>query len=147
MGPSIDVSVWMKKISLLLFVVCSLLCQFEWRWRSCCFMCSLVSVWMKKTFLLFYEFNCVTLNEEDFLIVLCVPLCQSEWRLIDFLCVNSTFSNIMVTCFSGGGSWSTRRDPSTLGKQLVNFITCGYESIAPFFVIYKAGHEPMLYWW
>jgi hypothetical protein len=29
-----------------------------------------------------------------------------------------------------------------MGKQLVNFITCSCESSAPFFVIYKAGHEP-----
>jgi len=34
--------------------------------------------------------------------------------------------------FSGGGSRSTRREPPTLGKQLVNFITCGCESSAPF---------------
>jgi hypothetical protein len=33
----------------------------------------------------------------------------------------------------------------TLGKQLVNFITCGCESSAPFFVIYKAGREPTPY--
>jgi hypothetical protein len=26
--------------------------------------------------------------------------------------------------------------------ELVNFITCGCESSAPFFVIYKTGHEP-----
>ena len=31
----------------------------------------------------------------------------------------------MVTSFSGGGSRSTRREPPTLGKQLVNFITWG----------------------
>jgi hypothetical protein len=49
--------------------------------------------------------------------------------------------SIMATSFSGGGSRSTRREPPTLGKQLVNFITCGCESSAPFFVIYKAGHE------
>ena len=42
----------------------------------------------------------------------------------------------MTTSFSGGGS---RREPPTMGKQLVNFITCGCESSAPFFVIYKAG--------
>ena len=41
----------------------------------------------------------------------------------------------MTTSFSGGGS---RREPSTMGKQLVNFITCGCVSSAPFFVIYKA---------
>jgi len=45
----------------------------------------------------------------------------------------------MATKFSGGGSRSTQRQPPTMGKQLVNFITCGCESSAPFFVIYKAG--------
>jgi hypothetical protein len=35
--------------------------------------------------------------------------------------------------FSGGGSRSTWRDPPTMGKQLVNFITCGCESNATFF--------------
>ena len=44
----------------------------------------------------------------------------------------------MTTSFSGGGSRSTQREPPTMGKQLVNFITCGFESSAPFFVIYKA---------
>jgi hypothetical protein len=29
-----------------------------------------------------------------------------------------------------------------MGKQLVNFITGGCKSSAPFFVIYKAGGEP-----
>jgi hypothetical protein len=53
----------------------------------------------------------------------------------------------MATSFSGGRSRSTRREPPTMGKQLVNLITCGYESSAPFFVIYKAGCEPTLYWW
>jgi hypothetical protein len=39
------------------------------------------------------------------------------------------FSYIMATSFSGRGS---RRKPPTMGKQLVNFITCGCESSAPF---------------
>ena len=47
----------------------------------------------------------------------------------------------MATSFSGGGSLSTRREAPTMGKQLVNFITCGYESSA-FFVIYQAGANP-----
>ena len=38
----------------------------------------------------------------------------------------------MVTSFSGGRRRSTRREPPTLGKQLVNIITCGCESSAPF---------------
>jgi hypothetical protein len=33
---------------------------------------------------------------------------------------------IMATSFSGGGSRSTRREPPTIGKQLVNFITCDW---------------------
>jgi hypothetical protein len=51
----------------------------------------------------------------------------------------------MATSFSGGRSRSTRREPPTMGKQLVNFITCGCKSSAPFFVIYKAGREPTSY--
>jgi hypothetical protein len=38
------------------------------------------------------------------------------------------FSNIMATSFSGGRSRSTWREPPTMGKQLVNFITFGCES-------------------
>ena len=55
----------------------------------------------------------------------------SDW-LIDFWCFNATFNNIsatmyiMATSFSGGGSRSTRREPLTMGKQLVIFITCGF---------------------
>jgi hypothetical protein len=45
------------------------------------------------------------------------------------------FSYIMATSFSGGRSWSTRREPSTMGKQLVNFITCGWERIHAVLVI------------
>ena len=71
-------------------------------------------------------------------------------RLIDmiaFLVFNATFSNISAI------SWwpvlvveEAGREPPTMGKQLVNFITCGCKSSAPFFVIYKAGHEPTPYW-
>jgi len=42
------------------------------------------------------------------------------------------FSYIMATSFSGGRSRSTQTEPPTMGKQLVNFITCGCESSAPF---------------
>jgi hypothetical protein len=52
------------------------------------------------------------------------------------------FSYIMATSFSGGGSRSTWREPPTLGKQLVSFITCDCRSSAPFVVTYKAGREP-----
>jgi hypothetical protein len=55
------------------------------------------------------------------------------------------FSYVMATSFSGGRSRSTWREPPTMGKQLVTFITCGCESSAPFFVIYKAGREPTPY--
>ena len=48
--------------------------------------------------------------------------------LIWFIVFNATFSYIMAASFSGGRSRSTRREPPTMGKQLVNFITCGCES-------------------
>ena len=59
-------------------------------------------------------------------------------RGIDWLIVfNATFSNIlafiMATSFSGARNQSTQREPPTMGKQLVNFITCGCESSAPYF--------------
>jgi hypothetical protein len=41
----------------------------------------------------------------------------------------------MATSFSGGRSRSTQREPPTMGKQLVNFITCSCESSAPFFIL------------
>jgi hypothetical protein len=40
----------------------------------------------------------------------------------------------------------SRREPPTMSKQLVNFITCGCESSAPFFVIYKAGRKSTPHW-
>jgi hypothetical protein len=42
-------------------------------------------------------------------------------------------SYIMATSFSGGRSRSTLREPPTMGKQLVNSITCCCELSAPFF--------------
>ena len=48
----------------------------------------------------------------------------------------------MTTSFSGGGNRSTRREPPTLGKQLVNFITCCCESSAPFLLFTKLGANP-----
>ena len=48
---------------------------------------------------------------------------------------NATFSYTMAASFSDG---STRREPLTMGKQLVNFITCGCESSAPFlYVVFR----------
>jgi hypothetical protein len=57
-----------------------------------------------------------------------------DW-LIEFWCLTlfqQYFSYIMAISFSGGRSRSTWREPPTMGKQLVNFITCGCESSAPF---------------
>jgi len=42
------------------------------------------------------------------------------------------FSYIMATSCSGGRSQSTQREPPTIGKQQVHFITCDCESSAPF---------------
>ena len=62
-----------------------------------------------------------------------------DFDLISFLVLNATFSYIMATSFSGGRSRSTRREPPTMDKQLVSFITCGCELNTPTFAIYKAG--------
>ena len=45
-----------------------------------------------------------------------------------------------MTSFSGGGSRSTRREPPTMNKQLVCFITCDCESSAPFLAHLVKGH-------
>jgi hypothetical protein len=42
------------------------------------------------------------------------------------------FSYIMATNFSGRGSWSIRREPPTMGKQLVNIITSTASQMHPF---------------
>ena len=91
------------------------------------------------------------------LILMQFIFCKMQWSslwvidwfdliwFINFKChFQQYFSYIMATSFSGGGS---QREPPTMGKQLVNFITCGCESSAPFFVMHKARCEPMLYWW
>jgi hypothetical protein len=52
--------------------------------------------------------------------------------LFEFWCFNATFSNIMVTSFIGGGSRSTQTEPSTLGKQLVNFSLAAASRVHPF---------------
>ena len=52
--------------------------------------------------------------------------------LIDFCVLTPLSAYIMATSFSGGRNRSTRRERTTMGKQLVNFITCSCESSAPF---------------
>ena len=47
--------------------------------------------------------------------------------------------------FNGGRNRGTRRKPPTMGKQLVNIITCIIT--CTLFVIYKAGRDPTPYWW
>jgi hypothetical protein len=62
-------------------------------------------------------------------------LAQGRWFSLDTPTSShfqQYFSYIMATSFSDGGSRSIQREPPTLGKQLVNFITCGCESSAPF---------------
>jgi hypothetical protein len=62
------------------------------------------------------------------------------------LVFKATFSYIMTTSLSDGRSRSAWREPPTMSKQLINFITWGCQSGAPFFVSYKAGREPTPYW-
>jgi hypothetical protein len=59
---------------------------------------------------------------------------DSKATLEDFLTLKKTKlvqrGNIMATTFSGGRSWSTRREPPTMGKQLVSFISCNLQSLS-----------------
>jgi hypothetical protein len=54
--------------------------------------------------------------------------CFCKKLLNYFVHFQQYFSYIMVTSFSGGRSLSIQREPPTMGKKLVNFITCGCES-------------------
>ena len=70
-------------------------------------------------------------------------------RLIDFSCLMPLSPIFQQYHGDQCQSWKkpdTQREPSTMGKQLVNFISCGCESSAPFFVIYKAWCEPTPFW-
>ena len=67
-----------------------------------------------------------------------------DW-LIDIIVFNATFSNISAI------SWrpdlvveetGVHREPPTMGNQLVNFITSGCESSAPFLYFAKRGTNP-----
>jgi hypothetical protein len=66
--------------------------------------------------------------------------------LIDFLHFHTIFNNISAISWQPVLMVEEAGVPPTMSNQLVNFITCGCESSAPFFVIYKAGREPMPYW-
>jgi hypothetical protein len=44
--------------------------------------------------------------------------------------------------FNGGRSQITRREPPTMGKQLVSFVTCGSKSSDPFSLLTKPGANP-----
>ena len=135
---------------------------FVYPWTS--FKLKLIKTMQGKAWKIFFYldslFICISPVLQAILNMLIVQSTAVEfyWYILNdfiwFIVFNATFrkfqqyfSYIMVTSFSGGRSQSTRKEPPTMDKQLVNFITCGCESSAPFFVIYKAGHEPTLYWW
>ena len=59
--------------------------------------------------------------------------------LIDFCVLTPLTPYIMATSFSSERNRSTWRERPTMGMQLVSLITCGCESSAPFFAMYKAG--------
>ena len=58
-----------------------------------------------------------------------------DW-LIDWLCSTPILSNI-----SAISSRSTRREPSIMDNQLVNFITCGCKSSAPFCILHSLARN------
>jgi hypothetical protein len=67
--------------------------------------------------------------------------CHDIAEILLKVALNTNNSNSNIIYWYLDFKTSTRREPPTMGKQLVNFITCGCESSASFFVIYKAGRE------
>jgi hypothetical protein len=61
---------------------------------------------------------------------------------IDFLVFNATFSNISALSWRPVLKPEYPERPPTMGKQLVNFITCGCESSVPFLQFAKPGVNP-----
>jgi hypothetical protein len=67
--------------------------------------------------------------------------------LFDCWCLDATFSNISaisllpVLVVEEAGVPGENHRP-TMGKQLVSFITCSYESSAPFLQYTKTGANP-----
>jgi hypothetical protein len=57
---------------------------------------------------------------------------KHRFDLIDFWCLNATFNNISDISWRPVLVLEEAGEPPTMGKQLVNFITCGCESSAPF---------------
>ena len=77
----------------------------------------------------------------QFCIFLYVPYTFYLFMIDCFIVFSATYSYIMAISFSGGRSQpSTWRVLPTMGKQLVNFITYGCESNAPFLAHLAKGH-------
>jgi len=54
----------------------------------------------------------------------------------------------MATSCSVGRTRGIRREPPTMGKQLVSWITCGCESSAPIFCnLQSRARTRAEYWW
>ena len=71
--------------------------------------------------------------------------CVQRIRLINdgvFFVLNATFSNISAISWRPVLVVEEAGVPPTIGKQLVNFITCGCKSSAPFLSFTKPGANP-----
>ena len=100
-------------------------------------------VWCDKTVMKAYSYLCSKcMFYSKHIIIAAHNIFLIFWEI--FWCLMPLSATLQL--YSGGGSRSTQRRPPTLGKQLVNFITCSCESSAPFFVICKAGSKPTPYW-
>jgi hypothetical protein len=63
------------------------------------------------------------------------PSHGGDWTIFEVMTSTvprGTLDSVVLTSFSGGGSRSTQREPPTMDKQLISFITCGCKSSAPF---------------
>jgi hypothetical protein len=100
------------------------------RWNMSVVICdSFICMFSRSLFVFLYFFfgNCVVCSSMYGFWLL--PLASSNSSYIGWFDLNcgvltfqQYFRYIMATSFSGGGS---RREPSTMGKQLLNSITCG----------------------
>jgi hypothetical protein len=69
---------------------------------------------------------------------------HQRWQLLlrieNYIFINFEGASVLLDLWSENNRWFFL-------VHVVNLITCGCESSAPFFVIYKAGREPTPYWW
>jgi hypothetical protein len=84
--------------------------------------------------------NQIKSNQKPIKELLQYLMLQQHCDMYIYICISKKYMIYMMLALQvkvehtlqWGGSRSTQREPPTMGKQLVNFITCSCESSAPF---------------